>query len=113
MVEERVNSGEWAIFSEAQERLASLSHQRASGNGTQHATRNTDSTISPDTFIQTDWDTALDVVAGKFTQVKKDHGGDAFALLASAKCSNEENFIFSKFTRQMLATHSIDHCARL
>jgi len=112
MVEERVGSGEWAIFSEAQERKASLSYQRMSGNGNT-AAADADSAISPVTFIQTDWNTALDVVAGKFTQVKKDHGGDAFALLASAKCSNEENFIFSKFTRQMLATHSIDHCARL
>ena len=111
-MEERVGNGEWAIFSEAQQRRASLTYQRASGNG-HSETRNPKSEISPDTFIQTDWDTALDTVARKFTQVKADHGGDAFALLASAKCTNEENYIFNKFTRQMLATHSIDHCARL
>ena len=35
---------------------------------------------------------------------KQAHGGDAFAVLASAKCTNEENFLFAKFTRQMLAT---------
>lgn len=69
--------------------------------------------LSNDTFIATDWDTALDVVARKFSQEKQAHGGDAFAFLASAKCSNEENFLFAKFTRQMLATNSIDHCARL
>jgi predicted molibdopterin-dependent oxidoreductase YjgC len=69
--------------------------------------------LSADTFIATDWDTALDVVARKFSQEKQAHGGDAFAFLASAKCSNEENFLFAKFTRQMLATNSIDHCARL
>ncbi len=74
---------------------------------------NSQSEISPDTFIQTDWNTALDTVAGKFTQVKTDYGGDAFAVMVSAKCTNEENYIYNKFTRQMLATHSIDHCARL
>ena len=69
--------------------------------------------MTADTLIQTDWDTALDVVAGKFAHEKRTHGGDAFAVLASAKCTNEENFLFAKFTRQLLATNSIDHCARL
>jgi predicted molibdopterin-dependent oxidoreductase YjgC len=69
--------------------------------------------ITPDTFIQTDWDTALDVVARKFADVKKAHGGDAFAMLASAKCTNEENYLFCKFARQMMSTNNIDHCARL
>jgi predicted molibdopterin-dependent oxidoreductase YjgC len=69
--------------------------------------------MTPDTFIETDWDTALDVVGSKFTAVKQESGGDAFAVLASAKCTNEENYLFNKFTRQILATNSIDHCARL
>lgn len=69
--------------------------------------------INPDTFVEVDWNTALDVVAQKFTQEKKAHTGDAFALLASAKCTNEENYLFNKFTRQILGTNSIDHCARL
>lgn len=67
----------------------------------------------PDTFIETDWNTALDVVANKFAAVKRDYGSDAFAVLASAKCTNEENYLFSKFTRQILGTNTIDHCARL
>lgn len=111
-VAERVNNGQWSVFSEAQQRRAGLSKQPVSGNG-KSGGANRDAEISADTFIQTDWNTALNVVAGKFTQEKQAHGGDAFALLASAKCTNEENFIFNKFTRQMLATHSIDHCARL
>ena len=111
-VAERVESGQWTLFSEAEQRRASLSYRRTSGNG-KSANPNLQSAISADTFVQTDWDTALDVVAHKFTRVKKEVGGEAFALFASAKCTNEENFIFNKFTRQMLATHSIDHCARL
>jgi formate dehydrogenase major subunit/formate dehydrogenase alpha subunit len=69
--------------------------------------------MTPDTFIETDWDAALDVVAHRFAQVKAESGGDAFGMLASAKCTNEENYLFSKFTRQILTTHTIDHCARL
>ncbi len=64
-------------------------------------------------FVEVDWDTALDVVAHKFAEVKQAHGGDAFAVLASAKCTTEENYLFNKFARQMLGSNSIDHCARL
>jgi predicted molibdopterin-dependent oxidoreductase YjgC len=66
-----------------------------------------------DDLIETDWDTALDLVADKFSQVKETHGSRAFAVLASAKCTNEENYLFNKFTRQILGTNSLDHCARL
>jgi len=70
-------------------------------------------TPEPDDLIETDWDTALNLVADKFSKVKEAHGSEAFAVLASAKCTNEENYLFNKFTRQILATNSLDHCARL
>ena len=60
-------------------------------------------------LVETTWDEALDLVAGKFSR----HKGDEFAALASAKCTNEENYLIQKFTRAVMATHSIDHCARL
>jgi predicted molibdopterin-dependent oxidoreductase YjgC len=66
-----------------------------------------------DAFIETDWDTALDLVATKFTEVKQTDGPDALAVMASAKCTNEDNYLFNKFARQILGTNSIDHCARL
>ena len=69
--------------------------------------------LKPEDFVETDWDTALELVSKRFAEVKKEHGSDAFALLASAKCTNEENYLFNKFTRQILATNTIDHCARL
>jgi predicted molibdopterin-dependent oxidoreductase YjgC len=73
-----------------------------------------DSLVSEgEAFIETDWDTALDMVAGKFTEAKKTDGSDALAVLASAKCTNEENYLFNKFARQVLGTNTIDHCARL
>jgi predicted molibdopterin-dependent oxidoreductase YjgC len=95
-VEQRVADGDWEV-------AGTPDQQTSSDNGA----------IKPDAFVETDWDTALGVVARKFTTVKEESGGDAFALLASAKCTNEENFLFNKFTRQILATNSIDHCARL
>jgi predicted molibdopterin-dependent oxidoreductase YjgC len=68
---------------------------------------------TPDDFVETDWDTALNLVANRFAETKETHGGDAFGVLASAKCTNEENYLFNKFTRQILTTNTIDHCARL
>jgi predicted molibdopterin-dependent oxidoreductase YjgC len=69
--------------------------------------------IASDTFVEVDWNTALDTVARKLTAEKQAYGGQAFALLASAKCTNEENFLLAKLTRQLMTTNSIDHCARL
>jgi len=88
-VERRVEIGDWRVADP---------HSRSSDRGP---------------LVETDWDTALDVVANKFTEVKKADGGDALAVLASAKCTNEENYLFNKFTRQILGTNTIDHCARL
>jgi predicted molibdopterin-dependent oxidoreductase YjgC len=64
-------------------------------------------------FVEVDWETALTLVAKKLAEIKQAHGGDAFAMFASAKCTNEENYLFNKFTRQVLGTNNIDHCARL
>jgi predicted molibdopterin-dependent oxidoreductase YjgC len=67
----------------------------------------------PSGWVEVDWDTALDVVARKFTAVKADTGGDAIAVLTSAKCTNEENYLVNKLTRQVIGTNNLDHCARL
>ena len=37
----------------------------------------------------------------------------AIGVLASAKCTNEENYLLQKFTRAVIGTNNIDHCARL
>jgi formate dehydrogenase major subunit len=60
-------------------------------------------------FEEASWDEALELVANKFAGSKK----DKFAALASAKCTNEENYLIQKFTRAVMGTNTIDHCARL
>jgi predicted molibdopterin-dependent oxidoreductase YjgC len=101
-VAEKVAGGAWQVFAGAQ-----TSPGGGNGNGAgQHS-------FTPDSLIQTDWDTALDVVAHKFAAEKRAHGGQTFAVLTSAKCTNEENYLISKLARQVLGTNTIDHCARL
>jgi formate dehydrogenase alpha subunit len=55
------------------------------------------------------WNEALDLVAQRLASYRKDQ----VAVISSAKCTNEENYIIQKFTRAVLGTNSIDHCARL
>jgi formate dehydrogenase major subunit len=64
-------------------------------------------------WVEVDWDTATSIVAKRFVEIKTKFGPDAIGVLASAKCTNEENYLFQKFARQVIGTHSIDHCARL
>jgi predicted molibdopterin-dependent oxidoreductase YjgC len=89
----RVDAGEWRLYPTGEE--------------------TPEGDLEPDTWVETDWETALEVVAEKMATVKTESGGDALAVLASAKCTNEENYLFNKFTRQVLGTNNIDHCARL
>jgi len=64
-------------------------------------------------FIEAGWDEALDQVAERLAAIKEKDGPDAIAVLSSAKATNEENYLLQKFTRAVLGTNNIDHCARL
>jgi len=64
-------------------------------------------------FRESDWDEALDLIAERFTEIKKAHGPHSLAGLSSARCTNEENFVFQKFMRAVIGTNNVDHCARL
>ncbi len=60
-------------------------------------------------LIPTSWEEALSLVADRLPRYK----GDLFAFLASAKCTNEENYLAQKFARLAMETNNVDHCARL
>jgi predicted molibdopterin-dependent oxidoreductase YjgC len=64
-------------------------------------------------FKEVSWDNALDLVAKKLSGIKEKHGGDSIGVLTSARMTNEDNYIAHKFTRAVLKTNNIDHCARL
>ncbi|MGD2010847.1 MAG: formate dehydrogenase subunit alpha [Desulfobacterales bacterium] len=64
-------------------------------------------------FVEVGWDEALDLIASKFTDIKKKYGSHALAGYASAKCTNEDNYIFQKFIRTAFGTNNVDYCTRL
>lgn len=64
-------------------------------------------------FREASWDEALDLVAFRLLAIKQKYGPDSIAGLSSAKCTNEENYLFQKFMRAVIGTNNVDHCARL
>jgi len=64
-------------------------------------------------FREATWDEALDLIASKFLAIKAQHGPRTLAGFGSAKCSNEEAYLFQKMMRAALGTNNVDHCTRL
>ncbi len=64
-------------------------------------------------FREATWEEALDAAAGGLAQLRADHGGRAVAGFGSAKCSNEEAYLFQKLIRQGFGHNNVDHCTRL
>ncbi|MFC2096349.1 formate dehydrogenase subunit alpha [Bacteroidota bacterium] len=64
-------------------------------------------------FVEASWDEALNLIAQKFGEIKEKYGNDALAGYSSAKCTNEDNYLFQKFIRIVFGTNNIDYCTRL
>src|SRR5690606_19993579 len=64
-------------------------------------------------FREATWDEALDVAARGFLRLRDDFGGQSIAGFGSAKCSNEEAYLFQKLIRQGFGHNNVDHCTRL
>ncbi len=64
-------------------------------------------------FREATWDEALDLAARRFLEIKRQHGPQALAGFGSAKCSNEDNYLFQKLIRAVFGTNNVDHCTRL
>jgi predicted molibdopterin-dependent oxidoreductase YjgC len=64
-------------------------------------------------YIMSLWEEAIDFVAERFTSLGGQYGPDSIAGLSSARCTNEENYLFQKFMRAAIGSRHVDHCARL
>ena len=63
-------------------------------------------------FVEASWDEAFALIAEKLGAIKEKHGPNAIGGLSSARCTNEENYLFQKFIRAGIGTNNVDHCAR-
>ena len=64
-------------------------------------------------FEAVSWDEALELIARRFNEIRVNYGRDALAGYASAKCTNEDNYIFQKFIRNAFGNNNVDYCTRL
>ena len=64
-------------------------------------------------FREASWDEALDAAAGGLARLRDATGGTAVAGFGSAKCTNEEAYLFQKLIRQGFGHNNVDHCTRL
>jgi len=55
------------------------------------------------------WDEAVGLVARKL----RTYEAEEIGVIASAKCTNEENYVMQKLARAVLGSNNVDHCARL
>ncbi len=64
-------------------------------------------------FKEISWDEAINEVASRLKKIKETYGPDSIGGLTSARCTNEENYLFQKLMRAVIGTNNVDHCARL
>lgn len=64
-------------------------------------------------FREASWDEAMEAAAGGLAKLSQAHGGTAVAGFGSAKCTNEEAYLFQKLIRQGFGHNNVDHCTRL
>jgi len=64
-------------------------------------------------FEEASWEEALQLIAGKFLEIQQKHGNGALAGYSSAKCTNEDNYLFQKFVRVVFGSNNVDYCTRL
>ena len=64
-------------------------------------------------LVETTWNEAISFTVSKLKKIKTRYGSDAIGGMASARCTNEDNYLFQKFIRSVIGTNNVDHCARL
>jgi len=58
------------------------------------------------------WDEVLPLLAERLTQIKLAHGAESFGGLISARCTNEDLYLFQKFMRLAIGSNHLDSSAR-
>ncbi|MFQ5437974.1 MAG: formate dehydrogenase subunit alpha [Paracoccaceae bacterium] len=64
-------------------------------------------------FREATWDEALEAAAGGLARLREQRGGRSVAGFGSAKCTNEEAYLFQRLIREGFGHNNVDHCTRL
>jgi formate dehydrogenase alpha subunit len=63
-------------------------------------------------MVSATWEEAYDLISRQFADLKTSSGADSLGGIASARCTNEENYLFQKFLRAAIGTNNVDSIAR-
>lgn len=63
--------------------------------------------------VEADWDTALDLVARKFSEAIAEHGPDSVAIYASGQILTEDYYVANKLMKGFIGAANIDTNSRL
>jgi len=76
-----------------------------------------DFVVDPDNwqevFREATWEEALDFAAKGLRETRDKYGKRSLAGFGSAKCTNEEAYLFQKLVRTGFGSNNVDHCTRL
>ena len=64
-------------------------------------------------FEQASWDEAMDLIAQKFLNIKKEYGPDSLAGFACSRSPNEDIYMLQKMVRCAFGSNNVDNCARV
>jgi formate dehydrogenase alpha subunit len=60
-------------------------------------------------YRESEWNEALNLVASRLEEIRGRYGSDSLGVIASSKCTNEDNYVLMKFARAVLKTNNIDN----
>ncbi|TKS60212.1 MAG: NADH-quinone oxidoreductase, subunit G [Nitrospira sp.] len=63
-------------------------------------------------LVEKPWLETMHLIVDRFTEIKRKHGADAIAGLITARCTNEELYLFQKLMRAGFGSNQLDSSAR-
>ncbi len=64
-------------------------------------------------LVPVSWDEAFDFAVSRLKEIKEKNGPDSIGVMSCARTTNENNYLHQKFSRAVIGTHNVDHCARV
>lgn len=117
-LETHVADGRIASITPALDGPANLGHTCLKGRFAHGFTRSPDRLQTP--LIREDgelreasWEEAIGRIVAELERVKRDHGPDAIAGLASSRATNEDCYAMQRLIRAAVGTNNIDNCSRV
>src|SRR6201991_1059876 len=117
-LEAHARNGKVASISPALDGPANEGHTCLKGRFAHQFSRKRDRLTAPliregDGFRLATWEEALDRIETELGRIKRDHGADAIAGLASSRATNEDCYAMQRLMRAAVGTNNIDNCSRV